>query len=127
MNLVGTIAIARNILEQLRARQIFGWPKATPVPEIGLEECARHFEMDAPKWSELCKRTSRFYSRQAFARYDPSERVDVEQRFSRAAAAIANSLPLDETTPRSLIPMLPILEGLRTNKTAKTSQLESLH
>src|SRR5262249_55831056 len=71
LNLVGTIAIARDLLVKLRARRIFGWPESVPVPQIELQECARHFEMDAQKWAKLCERSAGFYERQAYASYDP--------------------------------------------------------
>ena len=89
MNLVGTIAVARDILEQIRSQHTFGWPESSPVPRIELEDCARHFEMDRGKWAKVCERSSGFYSRQAYARYDPTDRVDAQQRYDRAAEAIA--------------------------------------
>jgi hypothetical protein len=95
----------------MRTRHSFGWPENTGVPSIGLEECARHFEMDSQKWATVCERTVVFYERLAYAGYDPTDRLDMQHRYERAQAAFAGSLPLDVTLPRSLEAMLPILEG----------------
>ncbi len=111
MNLVGTIAVAEDILGQLKNRHAFGWPESTPVPQIELLDCARHFAMDRRKWQQVCERTSDFYSRQAYARYDPADRVETQQRYNRAAAAIGSGRKLDESMPRSLEGLLPLLDG----------------
>ena len=116
LNLKGAIALAQDILEQLRARRAFGWPESTPVPHIELEECARAFELDSEKWAEVCHRTAGFYSRQAYIRYDPADRLDVQHRYERAAEAIAAGRPLGATSPPSLAPMRSILENLRTER-----------
>ncbi len=110
MNLVGTIAVARNVLEQLRARHAFGWPESAPVPVIELQDCASHFKMDARKWAKVCERSSGFYSRQAYARYDPADRVLAQQGYNRAAAAITAGRSLDSAIPRSLTPLIGIVE-----------------
>jgi hypothetical protein len=121
MNLVGTIAVARDVLEQLRARHAFGWPESTPVPPIELVECASHFKMDARKWAKVCERSSGFYSRQAYARYDPADRVLAQERYNQTAAAIAAGRHLDFAIPRSLTPLLGILEGLVAKRVAARS------
>ena len=112
MNLVGTIAVAHDVLEQLRTRHEFGWPESVVVPQIELLECASHFEMDRKKWAKVCERSSGFYSRQAYARYDPVDRVDMQQRYNRAAGAIAAGRKIDEETmPRSLEALRRLVEG----------------
>jgi tetratricopeptide (TPR) repeat protein len=121
MSLLGTIAVAEDILEQLRANHTFSWPESTPVPRIELEGCARRFEIDRKVLAKVCERSSGFYSRQAYARYDSAERIDLQQRYKRAEAAIATARPLDDSTPRSLTPMLAILKGLEVKKGANRS------
>ena len=116
LNLVGEIALAQDILEQLRARRAFGWPESTPVPRIGLEDCARAFDLDREKWATVCMRSADFYSRLAYVRYDPTDRLDVQHRYERAAEAITAARPIDETSPPSLAPMRPILERLRAKQ-----------
>jgi hypothetical protein len=111
MNLVGTIAVAHDILEQLRARHAFGWPDSAAVPAVALEECAGHFKMDRKKWAKVCEKSSGFYSRQAYIRFDPADRVDVQQRYNRAAAAIAGGRKLDDSMPRSLEPLRRLVEA----------------
>ena len=110
MSLVGTIAVAADILEQLKARHTFGWPESTPVPRIELVECARQFEMDRKKWVKVCERSSGFYHRQAHACHDPAERLEMIERYDRAAKAIAAGQAIDDSMPRSLMPLLQVIE-----------------
>ena len=121
LSMVGAIALARDILDQLHARHAFGWADSTPVPGIELEECARHFEMDSSRWAKVCERSSGFYSKYAYLRHDPTDRVESQNRYDRARQAIVGSRPLDKTVPRSLTPMLPILENLRLQKDTSRS------
>ena len=116
LNLVGAIALAQDVLEQLRARRAFGWPESTPVPQIELDECARHFELDSQKWVQVCERTADMYAKLASVRYDPTDRLDVHRRYERAAKAIAAGRPLGANSPLSLAPMRSILENLRTER-----------
>ena len=117
MNLVGTIAVAHDVLEQLRAQSRIRVAGVDPRPAIDLEECASHFKMDARKWAKVCERSSGFYSRQAYARYDPADRVLAQERYNRAAAAIAAGRRLDAAIPRSLTPLLGIVAALRCFET----------
>jgi hypothetical protein len=121
MNLAGTVVVAQDVLDQLQARNACGWPARAQAPRIDLADCARHFHMDRKNWAKVCERSSDFYSRLAYVRYDPDDRVDVQQRYNRAAAALAASRPLDDTVPRSLTPLLRILEGLPAKSDAPRS------
>jgi hypothetical protein len=89
MNLAGTVSLAQEILEQLHHRRAFGWPESTPVPRVDLQATARHFGMDAAKWAEVCARSGEFYARTAYVRYDPSERLELNDRYHRAAEDLA--------------------------------------
>ena len=60
-NLHGYVALARDLLDQLRARRAFGWPEGTAVPSVEAEACARHFGIDAGRWADICRREARFY------------------------------------------------------------------
>ena len=82
---------------------------------------ARHFEIDRKKLAKVCERSSGFYSRQAYARYDPADRVNVLQRYNRAEATIAAARPFDDSIPRSLTPLLPFLNSLEAKKDANRS------
>jgi hypothetical protein len=113
VNLIGTIALAEEILRQLKARRAFGWPDATPVPRIELGECAQHFELDAKKWAEVCRRSAGWYQNTAFLRYDPSERLAISARYREAGHAIAEGRPLPATIPGNLVPFIPIIKGVR--------------
>ena len=102
LNLVGYVALAQDILEQLQHRPAFGWPASTPVPRIQLKECANHFELDAAKWSDVCQRSGSFYRRTAYARFDPSERLEIAERYERAARELGAGRP----RPQSDLPSL---------------------
>jgi len=102
LNLVGTVALAQDMLEQLEHRRAFGWPETAPVPRVEPDECARHFELSAEKWSMVCSRSSDFYRRTAYVRFDPSERRQVAERYDRAARELAAGRPL----PQSGLPSL---------------------
>lgn len=62
VNLIGTIALANDILVQLKKRRALGWPESTPAPRIEIETCAVHFGLDSKKWATICDRTSDFYA-----------------------------------------------------------------
>ncbi len=85
LNLRGIVALANDVLEQLKIRRAFAWPESTPAPCIGVDECARHFKLDAEKWSEVFRRSASFYFRTSGARFDPTERVRVGEEYQRAA------------------------------------------
>ncbi len=114
MSLVGAVALAQNILDQLRARKAFGWPESTPAIHIGLDECARHFELDSKRWSKVCERSAEFYAKLAFTRFDPTDRLEVNERYTHAQEAIEAGRPVEAASLPSLAPMRSILESLKT-------------
>jgi hypothetical protein len=110
LSLIGTLALAQNILDQLRARRKFGWPESTDAPQIELADCARHFALDAEKWTKLCERCAEWYTNTANLRYDPSARIEASARYRMAARELAAGGRLSATLPESLVPLKPILE-----------------
>jgi len=110
LNLIGTIALAQDILGQLQARRAFGWPASTTVPRIELADCVRYFELDAEKWAKVCERSGEWFTNTAYLRYDPSGRLDLADRYGGAALAIAAHRPLPPTFPPNLAPLIPILQ-----------------
>jgi hypothetical protein len=112
LNLIGTVALAQDILGQLQARRAFGWPVATLAPRIELAECVRHFELDAQKWAKVCHRSAEWFAIASNLRYDTSQRLDLADRYAQASRAIAARDPLPATIPPNLVPLLPILETL---------------
>ncbi len=92
----GYLALAQNVLDQLKARRAFGWPDATPSPVIDPNECARHFGLDAARWADICEKTAMFYARIAYIRYDPSRNLAMADHYVKAAAKIAAGTPLSE-------------------------------
>ncbi len=98
LNLRGIVALANDILEQLKQRRAFGWPESIPAPRTGVNECASHFDLDARKWAEICRRSASFYIRTATVRFDPSERVRVGREYEEAAIELkAGRLPLESS------------------------------
>jgi hypothetical protein len=88
-NVIGYVALAQNILDQLHERGAFGWPSSGAAPRIELDAVIKHFGMDAEKWQEVCDRSIVFNSRLAFTRYDPTERLATGHRYYLASRAIA--------------------------------------
>ena len=112
LNLAGTVALAHDILEKLRTRRAFGWPESIRVPRIELEDCARHFELNTETWVKVCERSANFYSRLAYLRFDPTDRLAVQDRYMRAARAIAAGQSAETLSLiPSLAPMLGLLNG----------------
>jgi tetratricopeptide (TPR) repeat protein len=111
LNLKGYVALAQEMMEQLARRRSFGWPESTPAPHIDLKECANHFELDAAKWSKICERSSSFYERTAFIRFDPSERLDIARRYDEVARQLAAGRPLSRHGLLSLDMPIPTLDG----------------
>jgi tetratricopeptide (TPR) repeat protein len=100
LNLRGIVALANDILEQLKQRRAFGWPESIPAPRTGVNECARHFDLDARKWAAICRRSASFFIRTATVRFDPSERVRVGREYEEAALDLeAGRQPLESSNP----------------------------
>jgi len=87
-NLQGYSALAEDVINQLGARRVFGWPAATPVPVVDVEACLRHFGIDAARWREICRREARFFDFSANIRYDPKFRKERAAAYLQAAAAL---------------------------------------
>ncbi len=99
-NLRGIVALANDVLAQLKERSAFNWPESTPAPRVDITECSHHFNLDARKWSEICRRSASFYFRTATVRFDPSDRKRVYEEYEQAAAAIgAGRPPLESANP----------------------------
>ena len=99
-NLRGIVALANDALAQLKERRAFNWPESIPAPRVDINECAQHFNLDARKWSEICRRSASFYFRTATVRFDPSDRERVCEEYERAAVAIdAGRPPLESDNP----------------------------
>jgi hypothetical protein len=87
-NLRGYAALAQDLLDQLGRRRAFGWPEGVEVPRVDADACARHFQLDAARWAEVCRREFAFYHITAYVRYDPKFRNERAAAYQRAAEAI---------------------------------------
>jgi uncharacterized protein YkwD len=101
-NLVGTIALAENVLNELQLRRAFGWPQGVTAPRIELKDCARHFELDARKWAAICDRSALFHVRTAYCRHDPRERLQRADLYERAAHDTDAGRPIQDAGLPSL-------------------------
>jgi hypothetical protein len=110
LTLIGTIALAQDILRQLKARRAFGWPESMPLREIELADCARHFKLDAETWIKVCERSAEWFTNTANLRYDPAARTEESARYRGAARALAAHQLLPAKLPGSLVPLVPILK-----------------
>ena len=107
-NLEGYVALAEDLMIQLRAHHAFGWPEEKPVPAIDAEACARHFELSAAQWAEICNRDQGFFRASAYIRFDPKFRNERAAEYLRAADAIrAGRLPADAGIPGWPMPPPP--------------------
>jgi hypothetical protein len=84
----GYIALAQDLLKQLRERHAFGWPAAATMPVIDPDECAFHHQLDREKWAEVCTRSAWFYGVTAFIRHDPAQRQAKEEAYKLAAKLV---------------------------------------
>jgi hypothetical protein len=86
--LLGYIALAQEVLDQLQARGAFGWPEGTPAPRIDPEECAAHFGIGQEEWVSVCARSGAWYRINANLRFDPSLRLSKARRYDRAVSRL---------------------------------------
>ena len=84
--LLGYIALAQDLLRQLRERHAFG-SVPTPVPTIDPAECARHFGLEREQWVRVCERSAWFYRVTAYIRYDPRSRKEREEAYQAGRQA----------------------------------------
>jgi hypothetical protein len=87
-NLRGYAALAEEILNQLGTRRAFGWPANQPVPVVDVQACIDHFQLDAARWIQICRREIWFYQSVAYIRYDPKFRNQHAAAYTRAAEAL---------------------------------------
>jgi tetratricopeptide (TPR) repeat protein len=107
-NLQGYVALAEDLLIQLHARHAFGWPDERPVPAIDAEACARHFDLSAARWAEVCKRDQGFFRASVYIRFDPKLRNERAAEYLRAADAIrAGRSPAEAGIPGWPMPPPP--------------------
>lgn len=102
VNLAGQVALAEEILDQLKDRRFLGWPASSSLPPIEIGDCVRSFGLDAAKWAEVCRRSAGFYARCAYVRFDPADRLVMGGRYAKAAEDITSGKAVAETGPRSL-------------------------
>ena len=93
----GYLALAQDLLNQLHDRQALGWPPSVAAPIIDPDECARHFELNAPRWAEICYRSGWFYGATALMRYDPTERQQRSAAYLRAETLVKGGTPPEQT------------------------------
>jgi hypothetical protein len=117
-SLRGHVALAKGILEALRARRSFGWPSGVPTPAIDAAECAVHFGLRPQDWKPLCERGYMFYYATAALRYDPSQRHAKKRAFEMAARQIARGERAEMVgLPNIGVPSSPAVSALGATRT----------
>ncbi len=89
-SLRGQVVIAQGILDAIKTRGAFGWPKAAPAPRIGIAECASHFGLHAQDWRLIAERGYMFAWGTGLLRHDRSEREARMAAFRRAVQRLAS-------------------------------------
>jgi lysophospholipase L1-like esterase len=87
-SLRGQIALAQEILRQLKERRALGWPEPIAAPIIDPVRCARKFGVGLEAWEYVCRWGIMFYDITIRMRYEPSERRRRRQAFADAAVRI---------------------------------------
>jgi hypothetical protein len=87
--LLGVVALANEVLAQLKQRDALGWPESVPFVPIEPEACAHHFSLDLARWAQVCERSKDFYARTAFVRFDPAERSRKANSYGQTATDLA--------------------------------------
>jgi hypothetical protein len=82
------VALSQVALDALKARGAFGWPENVPAPAIDPAECARRAGLDSHRWSQVCRRSARFYNDLAYVRHDPKSRLHWRDFWLKAAAEV---------------------------------------
>jgi tetratricopeptide (TPR) repeat protein len=107
-NLAGYIALAEDLMIQLRARHAFGWTDEKAVPAIDADACVRHFDLNAAKWAYVCKRDLGFFRASSYVRFDPDFRNERAVQYLRAGALIREGgSPADAGIPGWPMPPPP--------------------
>ena len=113
--LVGHVAIAQDLLDQLVRRRALPEIARSDAVTIDAAECAAHFGIDASRWALVCRRAAGFYERTAYAHHDPTECVAKARRYTQAAEAIQSGIPPEDThVPGVGIPAATRLPGVAT-------------
>jgi hypothetical protein len=113
LNLLGQIALAQDILVQLRSQGALDWPVSIPAPMIDLAECIKSFHLDVERWAEVCKRSAFFYARAAFIRYDPADRLAVMRLYEQAGKDLASGAPFGKTGVTSLVAIDGAIDSMK--------------
>jgi hypothetical protein len=87
-SLRGQIALAQAVLNELRVRRAFGWPKDSPPIIIDPAECEAHFGIDVQLWKRMCFWDQWFNGLVAPLRYDLSLRLQKSEAATVARAQI---------------------------------------
>jgi hypothetical protein len=113
-SLRGQIALAQAVLNALRERGVFGWPKDSPAPRIDPARCAAHFGLVPAAWRYICLWGIMFFDLTFPIRYDPSQRLEKKQAFATAAERIeAGEAPEALGLPNVGVPeAVPIVPGI---------------
>jgi lysophospholipase L1-like esterase len=94
-SLAGYTVLAQAVLKKLHEQHVFGWSTYSASPLVTPLDCANRFQMDARKWRSVCGYSAWFYSRTAFIRHDPAERLAKAARYEKALRKLESGATVD--------------------------------
>ncbi len=114
-SLRGQIALAQAVLDALRNRSAFGWPKDSPPIMIDPAECVAQFGIDVKLWRRMCSWDEWFNNLTVPLRYDPSLRIEKRETAGRAARRIDAGVAPEQVGIRNIgtpapVPIVPTTE-----------------
>ncbi len=95
-SLRGYIALSQAVLQGLKERQAFGWPRDLPCPAIDPALCADRFGLGAETWKHLCSWQKGFNEIVVPLRYDRSQRLRRQSAAKAAAERLSRGTPPEE-------------------------------
>ncbi|HVW38563.1 MAG TPA: tetratricopeptide repeat protein, partial [Pirellulales bacterium] len=84
----GYIELAKEVLDQLRARRALGLPEGV-APPVQLSQCVEHFGIERSHWEQACTLSAQFYEAVAGLRYAPDVLLRRSEDYRAAARRIA--------------------------------------
>jgi len=123
-SLRGYIALAQAVLQALHTTRAFGWPQGLPAPIIEPARCVTHFGLGRDTWRHLCHWGIGFNGLMAPLRYDPSNRLRLQELNRLAEERIdagydPDALGLPNLGIPQSVPLVPVSGMFQTQATTQ--------
>lgn len=94
--LPGYLAMARAVVHELASQGALGVESTARIPDVEPSACAEIFGVDQETWVTVAERSTSFWTRTAYMRFDPSKHLRMAEDYSEAARKIrAGANPAD--------------------------------